>query len=223
MSDNATFEDDRALRYDNFIQTWMPNYGFLQRTIARLLVDEVKDGAVLVAGCGTGNEMQKLIEHGLTLPITGIDPSPQMVEVAREKLKEHSQVELLDGQVRDLPKGMKFSAATLILVMHFLPDDGTKLALLKDIARSLKPGAPFFLAQVFGSQREIKANLKVLQASLPTSIPMEDQENHLTRLEETLHYIPEARLVELLQEAGFETPIRFFQSSIYGGWWTRKK
>ena len=223
MSDNATFEDDRALRYDNFIQTWMPNYDYLQRTIARLLVGKVREGTVLVVGCGTGNEIKKLIDQGLTLPITGVDPSPDLVKVARQKLKEFEQVELRDGHVKDLPQDLNFSAATLLLVMHFLPDDGSKLGLLKNISHRLKPGAPFFLASVFGSLEELRANLSVLQASLPLGIPLEDQEKHFARIEETIYYIPEARLFELLEEAGFETPVRFFQSSIYGGWLTRKK
>ncbi len=37
-----------------------------------------------------------------------------------------------------------------MLVMHFVPDDGFKLWLLKNIAQRLKPGAELILADLYG-------------------------------------------------------------------------
>lgn len=223
MSDIAIFEGKRSSNYDDFILAWVPNYEFLLNVIARLLARESGSGEVLVAGCGTGNDILALLSHSPALKITGIDPSPEMVKLAREKLSGHLQVKLIDGRVSQLPANSGFDAATLILVLHFLPDDDSRRGLLRDIAERLKPGAPLILNHIFGSKEEFMQNLAVLRASLPKEIPEEDVESRLERIASQLHYIPESQLFALCEEAGFEKPVRFFQSSIYGAWQTRRK
>ncbi len=51
---------------------------------------------------------------------------------------------LIEGTVLDAPLG-PFDAATCILVLHVIPDDGTKARTLENVHRRLKPGAPFVL------------------------------------------------------------------------------
>ncbi len=80
-----------------------------------------------------------------TLTITGIDPSPEMVKQANEKFQAYNNVTLIEGLISDLDIGKKYSAATLLLVLHFLEDDGKKVNLLKDISDRLVPGATFVM------------------------------------------------------------------------------
>lgn len=225
MSELATFEGDRAQLYDQSIPVWMPNYTFLQDLIARLLVRETQDPSarVLVAGCGTGNDVLALHHRSPTLNLVGVDHSPEMIDIARQKTTGNAQIELVEGELKNLPLEPPFAAATLVLVLHFLPDDGAKLQLLQEIASRLQPGAPFYMADVFGTPDEMKANLKVLQALLATEVPLEVQESRLKRIYEMIRWIPENRLIELLEEAGFETPLRFYQGAIYGAWKTRRR
>jgi len=58
---------------------------------------------------------------------------------------------------------------------------------------------------------------------LPDGLDEEQVSNRLNRIENELYYISEERLSELCSEAGFEVPLRFFQSAIYKGWLTKKK
>ena len=105
---------------------------------------------LLVAGCGTRSEIEALKRSGFSGRITGIDPSPDMITLAKEKLKTIEGVTITQGIVSDLPTDQRFDAATLILVLHFLEDQGAKKALLKSISERLKPRAPLILVDIFG-------------------------------------------------------------------------
>jgi tRNA (cmo5U34)-methyltransferase len=146
-----------------------------------------------------------------------------MIKQAREKLQGYANVNLIEGLLADLDLNKKYGAATLLLVLHFLDDDGNKLNLLKDIAERLIPGAPFLILDITGDDNQIKQNLKILRLLLPDGLDNEQINNRLNRIEKDLHPVSEKRLSALCVEAGFEPPLRFFQSSIYMGWLTYKK
>ncbi|MEM8525284.1 MAG: class I SAM-dependent methyltransferase [Bacteroidota bacterium] len=225
MKDISKFEGDRAKNYDQFIQNWMPNYDSLLHCLPELLSSRMQTmkNKVLVVGSGTGNELEILANAKKEWQFLGIDPSPEMNVQAQEKLADLPNVEIQEAYVKDLPEGIHFRAATLLLVLHFLPDDGNKLALLRDIANRLKSGAPFVIAGIFGSKEELIVNLEILKTLFPPDFMPEDLEERLERIRDQIQYIPEARLIELFEEAGFERPTRFFQMAIWGAWVSRKK
>jgi tRNA (cmo5U34)-methyltransferase len=111
----------------------------------------------------------------------------------------------------------------LLLVLHFLDDNSNKLNLLRDIADRLVSGATFVMLDITGDKNQIQQNLKVYRLLLPNGLDEEQINNRLNRIENELYTVSEERLSELLQEAGFEKPLRFFQTSIYMGWLTKKK
>lgn len=222
MNKAEIFENERATGYNQFVETWIPNYNYFLDRLPKLL-REVNPKELLVVGCGTGNEIEKFTQTPGHWEITGIDPSPQMIKQAREKLQYHKNVKLVEGLVTDLDAGKKFGAATLLLVLHFLDDNGEKLNLLKAIADRLTSRAPFVMLDITGDKEQIKSNLKILKLLLPDGLDEEQITNRLGRIENELHYVSESRLSALCAEAGFEPPLRFFQSAVYMGWITNKK
>lgn len=222
MNNVEIFENERATGYNQFVETWIPNYHYFLDHLPKLLSDtNQKD--LLVVGCGTGNEIERFVKTTEQWAITGIDPSPEMIEQANDKLQTFNNVTLTEGLVSDLDVEKKYSVATLLLVLHFLDDNGNKLNLLKDIANRLVSGATFVMLDITGDKNQIQQNLKVLKLLLPDGLDEEQINNRLNRIENELFAVSEQRLSELLQEAGFEAPLRFFQSSIYMGWLTKKK
>jgi len=221
MKDVEIFEGERASNYDNFVETWVPNYRYFMSIVPKLLKDTA-DKNLLVVGCGTGNEILAFGKELSKWQITGVDPSIEMLEQAKERLSAYPNVKLINARVDELPQETHFGVATLILVLHFLPDDGSKLLLLKEIQKKLKPNAPFVLLDITGSQEQINKNLEILKNLLPDSIDEEQKVLRISRISTELHIVSENRLAKLLQEAGFEKPVRFFQSNIYMGWLTRK-
>ena len=222
MSKLEIFENERATGYNQFVETWIPNYHFFLDRLPKL-VSETNQKNLLVVGCGTGNEIERFVQASEQWKITGIDPSPEMIKQASEKLHTYDNVTLIEGLVADLDIETKYSVATLLLVLHFLDDNGTKLNLLKDIAERLVSGATFVLLDITGDENQIKQNLKVLKLFLPDGLDEEQISNRLNRIKNELFPVSEERLSELCTEAGFEPPLRFFQSTIYMGWLTKKK
>lgn len=124
--------------------------------------------------------------------------------------------------VSDLNINKKYNAVTLSLVLHFLDDKGSKLGLLNDIAQRLVPGSEFVIFDITGDESQIANNLKVLKSLLPDGLDSELIDQRLTRIKNDFFIASENRLSDLCEEAGFEKPVRFFQSSIYMGWLTKK-
>lgn len=222
MSKVEIFENERATGYNQFVETWIPNYHFFLDCLPKLL-SETSQKDLLVVGCGTGNEIERFVKTPEHWTITGIDPSPEMIKQANDKFQTGDNVTLIEGLVSDIDIEKKYGAATLLLVLHFLEDNGNKLNLLKNIADRLISGATFVMLDITGDKNQIKQNLKVLKLLLPEGLNEEQINNRLNRIENELFAVSEQRISELLQEAGLEPPLRFFQTSIYVGWLTKKK
>lgn len=221
MNNVEIFENERATGYNQFVETWIPNYRYFLDRLPRLLSDASQKD-LLVVGCGTGNEIERFIQTSEQWKITGVDPSPEMIKQAREKLQNYQNVTLIEGLLTDLDAEKKYGAATLLLVLHHLSDDGNKLNLMKGIANRVMPGAPLVMLDITGNDSQIKQNLKILRCLLPNGLDEQQINDRLNRIEKELYYVSEERLSELCTESGFDPPVRFFQSAIYIGWLTRK-
>ena len=224
-SEAFDFDSEYGARYEKLAHQLIPGYAQLFPTIVALLDGRVADDArVLVVGCGTGIEMATLGKAMPNWQLTGVDPSSQMLELAREKLASEglaSRYELHHGYAEDLPLDPAFDAATLINVLHFLPDDGAKLALLQSVAVRLRPGALFVLFDLHGdpSSMEFEILLNAWKAfMLIRGMSQEERSVFVRRLDEGMHYVPESRILDLLAEAGFKDVTRFCSAFLYGGW-----
>lgn len=222
MSKVELFENERASGYDQFVETWIPNYHAFLDQLPNLLRTAVSQDLLLV-GCGTGNEIERLVDQRQVWNITGVDPSPEMIKQAEEKFEGYDNVMLIEGLVSDLDVKKHYGAATLLLVLHFLEDNGDKVALLQEIGKRLLSGAPLILLDITGNKEQVKENLAILRLLLHDGIAVEHVDQRLHRIANELLYVPEERLIRLCEDAGFERPVRFFQSTIYMGWMIRKK
>ncbi|WP_298420663.1 class I SAM-dependent methyltransferase [uncultured Kordia sp.] len=222
MKSVEIFENQRASNYNTFVETWIPNYHYFMNNLPNILND-TENKNLLVVGCGTGAEIERFTNTSTSWKVTGIDPSPEMISQAIEKFKNVGNVQLIEGTIDDINSAEKFGAATLLLVLHFIEGIEAKFDLLKSISAKLESNAPFVLLDITGTKQQIKENLKILSHLLPTNLDKEDVKNRLYRIENKLHAISEDQLKEIIVKAGFETPTRFFQNSIYMGWITRKR
>jgi tRNA (cmo5U34)-methyltransferase len=189
-----------------------------------------EDAEVLVVGAGTGME---ICTFGLNSPrwkFTGVDPSAEMLSIAKKNIDANglsNPVSLFNGYAHDLPGSGLFDAATCILVMHFLPDDGSKLDLLKSIGQHLKSGSPLILIDGFGARNsdEFERTVLAWKTFVKTRVgdPKMVDGGFSGQILKRLQFVPEERIEELLGEAGFGKPSRFFTGFLYGGWVTIKK
>lgn len=99
---------------------------------------------VLDVGCGTGTLALALESSVGTGEVHGIDASPEMIEVAKEKAaKTGSDIDFRVALVEEIPfPDATFDLVTSSLMLHHLPDD-LKRTGLGEIRRVLKPGGRF--------------------------------------------------------------------------------
>ncbi|GAB4198718.1 MAG: class I SAM-dependent methyltransferase [Coleofasciculaceae cyanobacterium] len=213
-----------ATEYDTRVRHNIPGYDALLSMVAALFQQHLPNNAhILVVGAGGGNELQTLSNVQSHWQFTGVDPSENMLAVARSKVEQlgiSERVTLYQGMVDGLPL-QQFDAATSLLVMHFLPDDGSKLNYLQAIAARLKPGSPFLLVDMQGDKQS--DSFKLLFAGWQTRARLAGMEpERLTelacRVEQHLPCIPESRTLELLAQAKFKNVARFYTAFIVTGW-----
>lgn len=189
-----------------------------------------QNASILIIGAGGGREIELLSRSEQKFELLGVDPSADMLEVARSYIPADaaSRVKLHQGYVADIDPKLQFSAATSVLVMHFLPDDGEKAQYLKDIRSKLKVGAPYIHVDVsIESDKEAENCGDVIarhgeRIGAPAEVRNDPgkmaQEK---RLAENSYVVTPARNRALLEEAGFEIVSPFFRSLWFTGWWAR--
>ena len=132
---------------------------------------------------------------------------------------------LFQGYTHDLPDTVLYDAATCILVSHFVPDDGSKLALLQSIAQRLKSSAAFILVDVFGEKNtpDFERMASIVQVYWEEmGMPPQKRLELLETVNKGVNPIPEPRIFELLEQAGFGNVIRFYTGLWVGGWLATK-
>lgn len=224
------FDAAYGATYDAFIRRVVPGYEQLFPAARTLLSPAVgADGRVLVVGVGSGSELVSFAAARPGWRLTGVDLSEQMIAIAGRRLEERGlggRVDFHHGDTATLPDGPAFDGATLDLVLHFLPDDGAKLALLQAIARRLRPGGTLVLIDAVGEpgSPELDWTLESWMAYLlEAGLGAEERATYRAQVEAGIHFVGEGRLRALLREAGFGEPAPFYRFFVFGGWTVERR
>lgn len=101
-------------------------------------------------GCGTGQLSEALAPF--VAAVVAVDRSADMLQAARRRLRELPNVDLRRGELEALPiDDASLDAATLMLVLHHVPDPAGVLA---EAARVLKPGGRLLICDMLPHDRE---------------------------------------------------------------------
>lgn len=202
---------------------FMPGQAGVLQMAGVLLAERVPDdGHVLVVGAGGGLDTKALAKAGPKWRFTGVDPAPKMLALARHILGDeiNPRVDLIEGGAEAAPDG-PFDAATLILVLGILPDNGAKLACLKDIKRRLKPGAPFILVDRCDSpdNPQFDRNMdRYIAYATASGVDPETLKNARNSHRNNPGLVTAARDEELLVAAGFRDIETFYYAMNWHGW-----
>lgn len=114
------FDEKIAQSYDRWAETPHGRKAYCLEGKLLLKLGELAVGQrVLEVGCGTGAHLDVFLKKGLN--VTGIDISPPMLWIARQKLG--SRVGLCLGDAHNLPfREKSFDCVTLITTLEFIPD-----------------------------------------------------------------------------------------------------
>ncbi|MGV3616477.1 MAG: class I SAM-dependent methyltransferase [Fimbriimonas sp.] len=199
----------------------VPGFHHLQRMAELLLAERVKDdGRVLVVGAGGGLELKVFAESHPEWRFDGVDPSAEMLELARRTIGPlGTRVRLYEGYVDGAPEG-PFDGATCLLTLHFLPRE-ERLRTLVEIRRRLTPGAPFVAAHHSFPQGGEEAELwlrRYAAFAIASGVPAEDATRAITAIQERLPALSPEEDEALLAEAGFVDIQQFYAAFTFRGW-----
>ncbi|MGK4001573.1 methyltransferase [Sorangium sp. So ce1036] len=222
----AGFGRERALHYDGHVRLSIAGYDAMQQVIAEVIVAALPDteaASLLMIGVGTGSEVKPYARlAGAGVRFTGVDPSPEMLAVAREKLAAEGLLErtsLHACALRDLARGPLFDGAQMIGVLHHVPGDEARLELLREIAGRLKPGAPFVIGVRVGDDPLLMA--AETQRLLAAGRPPEAVAQRQAALASMKVPASDAEVFALLARAGFVAPRLIFGELHFKTWVTR--
>ena len=137
-----------ASKYD--LHTTLMGLG-VNRSNSRMIIEmaRIKPGdTVLDLGCGSGNLTLTAQNYtGRSGSVYGIDGSPEMIDVARQKAQQSGSSAIFEiGLIENLRfPDSTFDVVISRLVMHHLPED-LKRRGLAEALRVLKPGGLLFVA-----------------------------------------------------------------------------
>jgi ubiquinone/menaquinone biosynthesis C-methylase UbiE/DNA-binding transcriptional ArsR family regulator len=101
-------------------------------------------------GCGTGQVSAAVAPF--VARVVAVDGSAAMLQAAKKRLSRFDNVELRRGDLEDLPiDDARLDAATLILVLHHVPEPERALA---EVARVLKPSGRVLIVDMLSHDRE---------------------------------------------------------------------
>ncbi len=227
----AKFDHSRAAEYETQSRIALAGYDACHELATCMLTAVLgSGGAAHILVAGAGGTAREIIVAGALEPgwrFTAVDPSQPMLDLAVARLKDAGLIERTEvrlGHVEDLPAHERFDAATLIGVIHHLPGEDSKRAVLQAIATRLRPGAPLILAGNHGAY----ASRPVLLAAwgerwrMHGATPGEVEAKLGKILEGADPPASEEAVAKLLGSAGFEPPERFFSSLFWGAWMARR-
>ena len=219
--------------------TWLiPGYASLARLGVVLLaaspLASAQGASVLVAGCGSGAELLEARAQRPDWQLTALDPSAAMLDRARGRLAGQAGIDWQQASVESLEARARFDGALAVLVLQALPDDGSKLAFLTALARSLRPGGQVVLVDLMQPERspiqpqlrEARLGFQRASGLAATATATEKDRRTLpipgadpaargalvADLTSGLHPIGLSRLTALVEAAGFGDPAPVYQA-----------
>jgi tRNA (cmo5U34)-methyltransferase len=221
------FDASRAAEYESQSRIALAGYDACHELAACILAAALGTGGnrrILIVGIGgNAQEVISISRIEPTWKFTGVDPSQPMLALAAERLEAHGlsdKTMLHIGTLDSLARDQDFDAAMMLGVLHHLPGDDAKSAILKAIADRIAPGAPLILA----GNRYAYASKPLLLAAWGERWRMhgaasEEVKQKLGKILQGADPPHSSEAVfDLLDRAGFEQPESFFSSLFWNAW-----
>jgi tRNA (cmo5U34)-methyltransferase len=199
----------------------VPGFASLHRMVSMLLAERVPDeGRVLVLGAGGGLELKALADAHSGWTFDGVDPSADMLALAREVAGvQASRITLHEGYIDVAPAG-PFHGAVSLLTFHFIPRE-QRLPTLRAIRSRLSPGAPLVLAHISFAQSEPERSQWIARHvaySAPDTVTAAELERLGEAIGTRLSILAPEEEEAMLKEAGFTGVSLFYAGLSFRGW-----
>lgn len=222
MKENQHWHDPVAESYAATISHKVPGYHLLHELTVDVLETEIKKAGsrILTVGAGGGEEIINMLQRKEDWLITGVDPSPSMLDMAKQRvaqLEMEARVTWHEASLDKVSAEPVYDAAVSLLVIHFIEK---RQLFLDEVARRLQPEAPFMLAFIQGEMKSHAFQQELHMLSLfmqRQGLEKEVFTSFKNRLGQTTHPVPEEDIKEQLIKAGFEDIRPYFQAGMIKG------
>lgn len=198
IEEMSEFFNVRSGEYDEHMRNTVAGF----ENYYSLLGSQIKktDNAIklLDLGCGTGLELEGILLNAPNAQITGIDMSQSMMDMLREKYKEHlKQIELIqDSYVKRPFEAEKYDYILSSMTMHhFLYE--VKLGIYSKINKALKRGGIYIEGDYVVPKEEEQECLKEYHRLTDN---LKEEEKQLYHID--IPFSLETQM-KLMKEAGF--------------------
>lgn len=199
----------------------VPGLDGLHRMTAMLLDEAVPpDGRVLVLGAGGGLEIKALAEMQGGWRFDGVDPSADMLALAREVTGGVADRVTLHEGLIDVAPTEPFDGAVCLLTFHFI-ERAERARTLDAIRARLKPGAPLALAHISFSQNAPERTQWIARhVGYPDGRTADGQklQSAVEAMSSRLTILPPEEEEAMLVEAGFQRVTLFYAALSFRGW-----
>jgi tRNA (cmo5U34)-methyltransferase len=223
----SAYDDEWATNYARRAEAAIPGRDGLYRLCCSALGELPEGSAVLVVGCGTGEELLRLARANPGARFVGLEPADAMRDVCKRRVAEAgiaSRVELRGGTLEAFETSERFAGATSILVAQHVTDDDAAAEYFRKLARLLTPGGWLYSADIHlaaGQEERLVRSAWEKQARRAGL-----EEAAIAYLLAQLGTDPRLRreeaIVGFLRAAGFADIHKLFGTLFYGSWAARK-
>ena len=220
--------DQQASGYDKQWVRMAPIRDGLYFLLESIFADLPADARILCVGVGTGAELAYLARTFPRWRFTALDPSGAMLNVCRQRASAEgyiSRCNFHEGYLDSLPIEDRHDGATCFLVSQFILAQEVRSEFFRAIADRLVPGgvlASSDLASDVGSNA-YDALLRVwLQVMSSAVIQPKVLERTRAAYAKDVAILPPQRIASIIESAGFEPPVQFFQAGLMHAWVSKR-
>ncbi|NNP69108.1 class I SAM-dependent methyltransferase [Acinetobacter sp. Ac_5812] len=212
-------------RYDDHIRRLIPGYALMHQQVDAILQSALSaDAQILIVGCGTGYELEYLLNRHPTWRFTAVDPSLSMLQKAQaliQQLGQSERVQFIHGETAALPTQPKFDAALSILVAHFVPH-ALKSDFFAEISKRLRAKGLLITYDLMAVEDPLQFQALPLLCQ-SNGLSVEQSQAMMERLGQDFFTLAFDDYQQLLQRTGFAQVHCFSQVLIYQGLIAQKK
>ena len=219
-SSPTTFDGQQS-RYLDGARRNVPGLDSLHKMTGQLLAEKVApNGRILVVGAGGGLELKALAQQNPGWSFDGVDPSADMLLLARETTTGSAdRISLHHGDISAAPDG-PFDGAVCLLVFHHISLE-ERLAALRGIRTRLRKGSPFVLAHISFPQTEPARALFIdrhIGFGARGTTDAGEWEAARAGMKKRLFICSAEDEEALLEDVGFYGITQFYQALSFRGW-----
>ncbi|MCR5876249.1 class I SAM-dependent methyltransferase [Phenylobacterium sp. J426] len=165
-------------------------------------------------------ELRSLSESHPGWTFVGVDPSAEMLRLARQTAAAAAdRIELVQGYIDAAPDG-PFDAATCLLTLHFL-DRSARVDTARELRRRMRPGGACVVAHSsFPQEPAVRDRWLSRYAAFAVSSGVEPEQAETARaaVAANLELLTPEDDAAVLREAGFHDVELFYAAFTWRGW-----